>query len=380
MMLRLAPLSMLVGMGLCAQTAMFEGHPATTLQNDQLALTILTEGTAIAKIVRKDDPAAMNPLWDPARMARETGRPNAFQSGTGHFLCVDGFGGVSPEEKAAGFPSHGEAHLQTFRISSTSHEGNSNILRMEGTLPLAQEKVVRTFRLVDGEQTLAVETTVENLLSFDRPLQWAEHATVGSPFLETGTTVNMSAVKAKTRPYVETANGLPRRLVSGQNFTWPMAPAKGSNSIDMRETPAQPNSMDHVAVLVDTTQRLGWVTALNPAKQLLIGYLFRREEYPWIQTWQMFPPTGKLARGMEFSTQPFDVPRREIVTMGSLFDTLVYRWLPAKSTVGSKFLMFYVHVPKELRKVDSVRLENGNIVVEDKDSGNTVRIKTAQTI
>ena len=44
-------------------------------------------------------------------MARESGGRGNFSSGTGQFLCVDGFGGVSTEEHAAGLPGHGEAHM-----------------------------------------------------------------------------------------------------------------------------------------------------------------------------------------------------------------------------------------------------------------------------
>ena len=43
--------------------------------------------------------------------------------------------------------------------------------------------------MVDGENIVYVESRLENLLGFDRPVNWAEHATIGSPFLESGATV-----------------------------------------------------------------------------------------------------------------------------------------------------------------------------------------------
>lgn len=148
----------------------------------------------------------------------------------------------------------------------------------------------------------------------------------------------------------------------------------------MRLTPVTPNSGDHTASLMDTSRDVVWVTALNPKMKLIIGYLFRRAEYPWVQTWQNFPPSGKLARGLEFSTQPFDVPRRQVVTENALFGTPLYRWLPAKSTIASKFLMFYSRVPEDLNRVDDVRLEGGLIMVEDRHSGRRLTVRTAEQL
>ncbi len=73
--------------------------PSVTVANDKLELTVMTEGGALSALVRKDDPARTNPLWE-----------GFGGTGRGHFTCVDGFGGGSAEEKGAGLPGHGEAH------------------------------------------------------------------------------------------------------------------------------------------------------------------------------------------------------------------------------------------------------------------------------
>lgn len=355
-----------------AQQVQFKGRPAITLANDKLELTVLIEGSAMAKLFLKDDPAHMSPLWDPATT-------DGFGGVTGHFPCVDGFGGVSPQERAAGFPTHGEAHLQKFDIRAQDAQS----LTMAARLPLAQENMTRVLRLLAGEQVISVETHLESLLSFDRPVQWAEHATVGSPFLEPGVTViDMSAAQAKTRPYeaASRSGGLPHRLPSAQEFTWPMAPGVDGAQVDMRLTPEHPNSGDHTASRMDPARRVVWVTAVNPKLGLAVGYLFRREEFPWVQTWQNFPQSGRLARGLEFSTQPFDVPRREVVTEGSLFQTPMFRWLPAKSEITAKFLIFYARVPQGFAGVSDVQLENGTIVMQERGGSRKVELKTAQTL
>src|SRR5689334_5279578 len=100
----------------------FEGHPALAMANDKLAVTVLVQGGAMAELTLADDPEKLSPLWNPARMARERGRNLPFNPGTGHFICVDGFGPVSPEEQAAGLPGHGEAHLQKMEVRSSTRE------------------------------------------------------------------------------------------------------------------------------------------------------------------------------------------------------------------------------------------------------------------
>src|SRR5215467_3363208 len=109
--MRLPLIVLLLSTAAWSQDATFEGHPAIQLSNDKLELLILKQGASVVSVVLRDDPAKMNPLWQPARMARETGGRGNFNPGMGQFLCVDGFGGVSAEERAAGLPGHGEAHL-----------------------------------------------------------------------------------------------------------------------------------------------------------------------------------------------------------------------------------------------------------------------------
>jgi hypothetical protein len=349
------------------KTSTFEGKPSLAIANGKLELTVLVQGTSMADLVMLDDPGRLSPLWNPGRMARELGRPSEF-SGTGHFVCVDGFGPTSAEERAAGLEGHGEAHRQTYEITHYGKEGGTPSLTMTAKLPIVQEQFTRTFRMVEGENVVYVEGRLENLLGFDRPVNWAEHATVGSPFLEPGVTVvDLSGSRSQTRPYPKANTGAAaRRLTSGDDFTWPMAPGLDGSKIDLRDTPAEPRYMDHATTLLDPARALEWVTALNPRRRLVYGYVFKREEYPWLQYWGNYPPTQKLARGMEFGTQPYDVPRREAIGTGSMFGTPTYRWLPAKSKIESRFLLFYARVPEGFRKVDEVRLENGRIVIEDR--------------
>ena len=349
----------------------FEGRPAFKLTNGKLELITLEKGASFASLTLTEDGEKMNPLWEPIRMARELGQKGTFGDSIGHFVCVDGFGGTSPEEQAAGLQGHGEAHRQVFQVKSFEKKDGVTTLVLTAELPILRENFTRTIRMADGENVVYVTSRLESLLGFDRPAVWAEHATIGSPFLEPGVTVvDMPAIKAKTRPYTDARRGrLPHRLPSDVEFTWPNAPALAGGSVDLRAAPAKPNSGDHTTSLMDPSRKFVFVTALHPQKQLLLGYLFRASDFPWVQSWEYYPSDGKLARGLEFSTQPFDVPRREAVQLSSLFGAPSYRWLPAKSAIDSIFLMFYAKTPAGFTKVDDVLFENERIVIFDRAAG-----------
>lgn len=363
-----------------APKAVFEDLPAYELSNSKVRLLVLEQGSSIARFSMADAGDNFSPLWNPYAGARAAGQKNTFGASLGHFLCLDGFGATSKEEQLAGYPFHGEAYTQKWAARLTSHEGPTSVLVLSVHLPLAHEDVQRTYRLNEGEQVLSVETEVTSVLAFDRPLQWAEHATIGPPFLKPGVTVvEMSAARARTRPYEPGPTDLPHRLPPGKDFTWPMAPALHGKKIDLRAEPANPNSGDHTTQLM-LPGRVAFITMLNPEMHLLLGYLFRPEQFPWTQNWEYYPEAGNYARGLEFSTQPFDVPRRQVVQQNTMFDAPMFRWLPARSKIESRFLMFYTRVPDDMRKVDDVRLENGAITIEDRHAHRTVQLKTSLSL
>lgn len=343
----------------------FEGRPARILSNDRLSLTIASVGGAMTHLVMNDDPDKLNPL-----------------EGLGHFVCLDGFGPVSKEERAAGLPGHGEAHRVPWEVQSSGKTGGISSVAFKATLPLVQEVFRRTIHLVDGEQVIYIDSEVESQLAFDRPVNWGEHATIGGPFLEQGVTVtDMSATRAMTRSYASEAVDPPdnHNLADFQEFTWPMAPTVSGRPIDMRVAPIITPVMDQTASLMDPSRRLVFVTALHPGKRALLGYVFRREEYPWIQIWDSYPGGGRRSyRGLEFATQPFDLPRREVIQANAMFDTPTYRWLPAKSTIASRFLMFYTRTVEGFTRVDDVAWADGRLTLEDRASGRKIVLKASR--
>ena len=355
----------------------FRGRGAVRLASELVELVVLTGGGSIASITVAGSDQPLNPLWDSLRGDREQGRAERESGALGHFVCVDGFGPTSEQERAAGLQGHGEAHRLEWSTEFAGSERGAAVLRQRVMLPKVQEQLYREIRLPADEAVAYVKTRLQSLLDFDRPVNWAEHATIGSPFLERGVTVvDISPSRALTRPR-ETAsrNGLAHRLISGAEFDWPMAPARSGDRIDLRAAPLESHSLDHTGHLMDPSSEWAWVTALHPGKQVLLGYVFRPREFPWLQTWEHYPRAGLMARGLEFGTQAFDLPRREVISQGRLFDTPLFRWLPARSSIEAGYLMFLTRTPPGFLGVDRVDWESGRLRLHDGRSGQTIQLQ-----
>jgi hypothetical protein len=184
----------------------FEGEDATILSHGCLELTVPTQGSVIANIVMTDKSERLSPLWNPLRLARESGRDPQFTGVFGHFVCVDGLGQPSAEERAAGLPQHSEAHVTRFAVNK---DVGGNSVSLSATLPIVQETFSRSFHMAPDENIIYVDSQLENLMGFDRPVNWAEHATIAAPFLAPGqTTVFLSGTRSQNRDYL--ANQLGR--------------------------------------------------------------------------------------------------------------------------------------------------------------------------
>jgi hypothetical protein len=300
---------------LLAETVDFDGRPAIVLRNDKIELTILLRGATLANLVIREDSEKLSPYWNTERA-----------------------------------------------------------LRAAGSSP---QRSTRTITVLKGESLVYVNTEVENLLAIDHPLSWAEHATTGPPFLSPGNTIiDIPATKCRVRPEKAGSTG---KLAYEKDFVWPLAPLTRGGSVDLTTVPANGISLDLATCLIDPARTYGYVTVLRPDKHLLFGYVFRREEFPWLMSWMNYSGDARAARGVEFSTQPFDVSHRETVDVHEMFGAPTYKWLPAKAKLHASFLLFYTKTPEVFGSVADVTLENGRIQIRDK-SGRAITLTAARPL
>jgi hypothetical protein len=317
-------------------------------------VTVLQEGGHIAEIF--DKRSGVNPLWIPPWPSIEPSEFNVRQHSLygrgsdakllagimGHNLCLDIFGGPSEEELASGLTAHGEGSVASYEIVAQNTR-----LQMQAHLPIAGIDFRRKLTLQG--QTLRISETVESRCSFDRPIGWTQHVTLGPPFLEKGATeFRLSAGRSKV---FESDFGIAAYLTAGAEFEWPKAPRPDGEFVDLRVFNNAAVSSGYTAHLMDPQQDQAFFTAFSPRFNLLFGYVWKRAEFPWLGIWEEnhsrtnSPWDGKtLTRGMEFGVSPMPESRRAMVDRGTLFGVPTYRWLPAKSRIEAEYCVVVRHV------------------------------------
>ncbi len=318
---------------------LYRGRKAVQLENDHIRLTVLVEGGHVAEIFHKA--SGVNPLWTPPWPSIE---PSAYSQAKhpeygadseskllagimGHNLCLDTYGAPSPAEAEAGVTVHGEASVVPYWI-----EEEGSLLTMRARMPLAQLMVERRIRL-HGQEVLFTEE-IENLTALDRPIAWTHHVTLGPPFLEAGVT-EFRAPVAKSM------------TIGGEVFTWPML--NGESLLTQTQRPVSGGFHTH---LLDPQRKQVFFLAFSPKSLLLFGYMWKREDFPWLAIWEenrsrTTPPWNgeTITRAFEFGASPFPESRRKMIDRGSLFGAPTYRWIPARSKVKVEYLAFAMEQP-----------------------------------
>jgi hypothetical protein len=318
----------------------FQGRRAVTIENGKLRVTVLVEGGHIAEVLEKS--TGVSPLWVPHWASVEPSqytpeRHPQFGSGSdakllagimGHNVCLDLFGGPSPEEAASGYTAHGEGSVVGYEIDE-SQDG----LEMRAILPLAQISFSRSLQLLGN--FVRVRESIESLAGFDRPIAWTQHVTLGPPFLDPATTEFRASM---TRSIVASFDpGFDAYLNNDAEFDWPTAPRADGGIADLRQMHPTAPASGYTAHLADPAREDAYFVAYSPRYQLAFGYVWTRKDFPWMGIWeenrsrQQTPWDGScVARGMEFGASPFPESRREMVDRRRLFDVPTYRWLPAR--------------------------------------------------
>jgi len=345
-------------------------------------IAVLEGGGHICELGLRSVPG-VNPLWrpswttidpdrySPGKHRRAYGPPpdgRLLAGIAGHSLSFDHFGPPSRQEISAGLTTHGEAPSTKWkRFKKTGSTGGT--LCYGCTLPEARIDFRRAIALDRSNPVIYCAESAENLSCYDRPISWNEHVTFGPPFLEYGNTIfDMPAAQSKVCPASYSERNF---LQPDAEFIWPDAPRKDGGHSNLRIMRDE-RFGHYTAQLLDPSLDVGFISACNPRQGLLVVFAFRRADFPWVGNWEErnnrtgAPWKGKtFCRGMEFSTTPFAIPRRDTIDQGRLFGEQTYRWLPARSSLTVRFLIMLFKVPEDFAGVGQVAVERGRASVTE---------------
>ncbi len=368
------------------------------MENDLVRLVTLTGGGHIAEFQFRSglNLPTVNPLWIPPwktiepqqykekKHAKtygpmETGKTVACV--VGHCICLDYFGAPSPEETKQGLSIHGEAPCSRWRATRVGKLKGRAVLEMGVQLPVAGLQFTRQITIREGESVAYFKEKVKNLKKADHFFHWTQHVTLGPPFLHPKDCLTfVPGTKAKTFPHGYEGKEL---LQFSKEFRWPFAPGAKGGKIDISK-PLTKRGRGFVAtVLLRPDREMQYVAALNTKENLLIGYCFKREDFPWVSIWEenrarKESPWGGVSetRGLEFGSTPFPVGRREAFANGPLFGAPHFSLVPAKGEKTASYLAFLSPVPKGFEEVRDIEARDKKIVVTGRNKrGVTVKLK-----
>jgi hypothetical protein len=333
----------------------FENRPAWQIQSDDIRVTVMQCGGHVAETAYR--PSEVNPLWiqdrptidadqyDPlihGAVYGDDGEGKLISGLLGHNLCLPYWGLPSAAEFRRGMTCHGEPN--TVRWLEQLHTADRLHLRV--TLPESGLRLDRTLRC-EGS-IVHFETTLENLLSLDRPIAWCEHVTMGPPFLssnETGFWANAG------KGYRTTTN-------FNDVYSWPEG--RGQILCDLTRFASQTHADLVNSFLVETDGKYGVFATWNARLGSLFGYCFPNQQFRWLNVWES-NDERRQTRGMEFSNTPIEGSMKQLFATPRVFDQPTFEWLDAGSAITKSFFSFTLPIPASFEGIASVRFD-GNVL------------------
>jgi hypothetical protein len=362
----------------------WRNRPAYCLNNGVVQLTTLTGGGHIADFRLLDATGGVNALWEAPWPTMD---PNSFRSShirkygptpagkflaafTGHAICVDYFGMPSEAEAAQGLALHGEAANSRWKLLELNQNNAGAQLSLVARLPAAGLLFRRDLGLRRNESVVCVEERVTNERAQDHFFHWAQHVTLGLPLLHPDeSTIALPGTRAMTWPHGYEGASL---VQDNQEFTWPEAPAIEGGKVNLSRPFSRDGKGFVAAVLLDPQRELGFVAALNWRLGLLLGYCFRRSDFPWVAVWEEnvartgSPWDGKTrACGLEFSSTPMPLGKEETFARGPLFGTPTFRRIPARSELRAPYVAFLSKVSSGWRSIRDIQAMPNKIIVTE---------------
>lgn len=350
--------SSLAAISLVSAEEIFEGRRSVVLQGEEARLVVDILGGSIVSFELTEQ--GLNPL----RWANNgpTDKPRQMS----HFLCLDRWGAPSQAELANGMPFHGEAGLVEWQVL----EQSATEARMTATLPLAGLAVERSVWLAPEGSWFQVRETVTNQNKLGRVYNMVQHPSIGPPFLDASVLVDSNAARGFARGGTMPNPEEPSAL-------WPLAPRADGTTADARRLTTD-STPDVASYVID--EEIGWITAANPGKGLLIGYIWETADYPWLNVWRRLDNGVPAARGLEFGTTGLHEPYPTLVKKGTIFGRPIYQYLDASGVQARSYIGFLAEIPPGYQGVDDLVYEDGTLTLIERGGGSQIRLSAPNQI
>jgi len=277
----------------------------------------------------------------------------------GHFLCFDRWGPASEAEKANGFRHHGEVNTELWELLSAPRINNGrSTCSMMCKLPMANLQLTRKIELSADEPVFFVTEEIKNLNRNGRMFNIVQHVTIAPPFLDKSTLFDNNTLQG----FEDLGDG---SLNQDETILkWPQANHNGEN-VNFRQFEVPWPGVS--SFMFAQNDEYGWVTACNPGRNLMLGYIWKTEDYPWINFWRYMENKVPMAYGMEFGTTGLHEPFPVIAKKGKIFDRNIYAFIDANEVISKSFTAFLAKIPEDYKGVEKIEVRNSSFIIKEKN-------------
>lgn len=260
------------------------------LENQHARLQMDLCGGALSSFILKKD--GVNPL--------NFRLPKDFQDQkfySGHFICLPrwGDGPASDIRKI----KHGDFSELNWKIENYSDQKVSAAAYSE----IEGISVHRDLRLDSRQPVFHVRERIKNQTDNALNYNFVQHPTIAKPFLDEELILNFNSSGQGYR-YINNFRDIEKFSIR-------------PDALNVRDTFFQnPFAAGLYCFPLSPESEFGWISAYSPRLNLLLGYIWSRKLFPWINIWIHYEGSELKYCGLEFGTTGLHFSCEDIVQQG----------------------------------------------------------------
>ncbi|MDP4208976.1 MAG: hypothetical protein Q8928_09195 [Bacteroidota bacterium] len=306
------------------------------LHNDTVKLSVSLQGGAFVEFQHKNNPVnPFNGVTVPGDYSKD--KKDFFIRG--QFICLGRWGKPTNGESKLGMPFNGEPANNLWKLERLKKK---RILEMSCEAPLDGQFIYRTVELSESSPLFKVTETVTNELSVWHVNTMVQSLTLAPPFQSEKFVLNTNATYGFNQ-------ALAFHSLFKYEYTWPEA---YSDTLQLATIDLSHNT----SVIRYTSSHIfsdtvGWITAASPENKLMLGYIWKTKDYPWLWVKNDVDGRDMWVKSFGFSTTGMGADFKPEETLSAIFRGVTNaEVVDAKDKVTKSYYCFLIKIPANYEK------------------------------
>jgi hypothetical protein len=333
-----------------------------SLENDSTKLTVSIMGGSLVGFQNKI--SMINPFnWKEAdNLHTDIAKNGSLLQG--QFLSIGRWNLPTPGESKLGMPSNGEPANNWWKLESVKY---GKELKMNCEAPLDGFLVSRSITLSQSDPLFKVIETITNEFSIGRVCTVIQNLIFNTPFYDPSLILNCNASFGFTQDW-----GLPDPSV--HEYKWPRAYID-TLKISTMDISKFSTKFKYTSSLI-FSDTIGWITAYNPKLKLLLGYVWKTNDYPWLHIINEINFGKPDLHGISFGTiglsDKYSFENRITTTFHKVKN---FDFIDAKSSLIKQWYCFMIDIHDDFEQTLSIGFQNDRVSVKVSTSKGIKEVK-----